>query len=181
MRETVCLALAALCFAGVAKAKENVPPPPPPTVEPDWTAVRSKGEAILKAMLFDPGSAQIAWTEGFRWGYLKPIIGKKVYQWVGCGQINAKNRMGGYVGAKPFYVAVRLDGTVSAESEPLLMASCNVYGEPHVDPQPELLDLAGERKTLSVADELSKLAVLRDKGIITPAEFEQQKAKLLSN
>lgn len=31
----------------------------------------------------------------------------------------------------------------------------------------------------SIADELSKLAELRDKGIITDAEFDTQKAKLL--
>ena len=31
----------------------------------------------------------------------------------------------------------------------------------------------------SVADELSKLAELRDKGIITDAEFDSQKVKLL--
>jgi hypothetical protein len=32
----------------------------------------------------------------------------------------------------------------------------------------------------NTADELAKLADLRDKGIISPAEFEQQKAKLLA-
>ena len=34
--------------------------------------------------------------------------------------------------------------------------------------------------TLSTADELSKLADLKEKGVITNAEFETQKAKLLS-
>lgn len=37
-------------------------------------------------------------------------------------------------------------------------------------------DVAGH----SVADELSKLAELREKGVITASEFETQKAKLLS-
>jgi Short C-terminal domain len=32
----------------------------------------------------------------------------------------------------------------------------------------------------SVSEELTKLADLRDRGVITPAEFEQQKAKVLS-
>jgi hypothetical protein len=32
----------------------------------------------------------------------------------------------------------------------------------------------------TTADELSKLADLRDKGVITPAEFEAQKAKILA-
>ena len=33
---------------------------------------------------------------------------------------------------------------------------------------------------VSVADELAKLAQLRDSGVLSPAEFEAQKAKLLS-
>ena len=32
-----------------------------------------------------------------------------------------------------------------------------------------------------VADELGKLADLRDRGVLTEAEFQQQKAKLLGN
>ena len=38
-------------------------------------------------------------------------------------------------------------------------------------------DAAGSGNT---ADQLSKLADLRDRGVITPAEFEQQKAKILA-
>lgn len=157
--------------------------PPAPSNVPDWRAVRAKGEQLLKGALFDPGSAQITWTEGFRWGYVKPIIGSRVYAWVGCGTINAKNRIGGYVGAKMFYVMVTAEGTIRAESEPTQIASCNLYNGEHVDPQPALLDVpaaAGAPATLSVADELAKLAGLRDKGIITQAEFDAQKAKLLA-
>ena len=39
-------------------------------------------------------------------------------------------------------------------------------------------DAAGSGNT---ADQLSKLADLRDRGVITPQEFEQQKAKVLSS
>jgi hypothetical protein len=35
--------------------------------------------------------------------------------------------------------------------------------------------------TPSVADELHKLATLRDSGVITPAEFEREKSKLLAH
>ena len=53
----------------------------------------------------------------------------------------------------------------------------------------EAIIKANERKqeyiqqaaTLSTADELSKLADLREKNILADAEFETQKAKLLSN
>ncbi|WP_030593770.1 DUF4429 domain-containing protein [Streptomyces globisporus] len=37
----------------------------------------------------------------------------------------------------------------------------------------------GPAPSASLADELTKLASLRDQGILTPAEFEQQKARLL--
>lgn len=37
----------------------------------------------------------------------------------------------------------------------------------------------GPASSASLADELAKLAGLRDQGILTPAEFEQQKARLL--
>jgi type VI protein secretion system component VasK len=40
-------------------------------------------------------------------------------------------------------------------------------------------DAAGSSASISTADELSKLAALRDAGTITPDEFERQKAKLL--
>ena len=39
-------------------------------------------------------------------------------------------------------------------------------------------DAAGSGNT---ADQLAKLADLRDRGVITPAEFEQQKAKVLAS
>ncbi|MGW2620333.1 DUF4429 domain-containing protein [Streptomyces sp. NPDC001500] len=38
---------------------------------------------------------------------------------------------------------------------------------------------AAPASSTSVADELTKLAALRDQGILSPAEFEQQKARLL--
>ena len=41
-------------------------------------------------------------------------------------------------------------------------------------------DAAGTATAASSADELSKLAGLRDQGVITDAEFQQQKAKLLA-
>jgi hypothetical protein len=41
-------------------------------------------------------------------------------------------------------------------------------------------DVAGSTSSSSSADELSKLADLKAKGVITDAEFQQQKAKLLA-
>jgi hypothetical protein len=42
------------------------------------------------------------------------------------------------------------------------------------DPPPAAASSGG-----SVADEIAKLAALRDKGLLTEAEFQAQKAKLL--
>ena len=50
--------------------------------------------------------------------------------------------------------------------------------EPERTPPPESPS-ATEGSALSVADELLKLAQLRDAGVLTPEEFEAQKAKLL--
>ncbi len=48
--------------------------------------------------------------------------------------------------------------------------------------EPDVLGLAGTAaQGLSVAEELSQLAVLRDKGVLTEAEFESQKRKLLNH
>lgn len=44
-----------------------------------------------------------------------------------------------------------------------------------------VLPVACPQVSGSLADELAKLAALRDSGVLTPAEFEVQKAKLLSS
>jgi cytochrome c-type biogenesis protein CcmH/NrfG len=48
----------------------------------------------------------------------------------------------------------------------------------HQAMQSYVRDLAG---STSVADELSKLAALRDQGVLSPEEFEVQKAKILDS
>jgi hypothetical protein len=49
-----------------------------------------------------------------------------------------------------------------------------------VPPQAALLDVpVPSSGPVSVADELQKLADLRDRGVLTQEEFEAQKAKLL--
>ena len=53
----------------------------------------------------------------------------------------------------------------------------------HSFPPPEngMLDNAPvQHASLDIADELAKLAALRDRGVLTPAEFDRQKAVLLA-
>ena len=39
---------------------------------------------------------------------------------------------------------------------------------------------SGAGTSSSVADEIQKLAVLRDQGVITPSEFDSQKTRILA-
>lgn len=61
---------------------------------PFWTV--RKAEDAASAQLTDPDSAKF---RNIRYGYL--VRGKPDHRIV-CGEINAKNRMGGYVGYTPF-------------------------------------------------------------------------------
>jgi hypothetical protein len=163
------------------KAK-NVPPPEP-TEAPDWAVMREQGEGKLKNTLFDPGSAQVQYSSGFQWGFLKPLIGRRTHGWIACGSVNAKNRLGGYVGAQGFFIFV--DGTTRAISVDMTV---NWVSTCDTGPAAPLQDALKSTPVLatpttpapSIADELAKLADLRDRGIITQAEFEAQKTKLLS-
>src|SRR5690242_5741690 len=109
----ILIAFAALAASTSATGKEKYAPPPEPSSRPNWTVVRDQGLSGVTSGLFDPGSAVINWTSGFAWGFTKPIIGRRTHVWVACGTLNAKNRMGGYVGATPFWVAADPSGAVT--------------------------------------------------------------------
>lgn len=150
------------------------PTPPAPSVAPDWSDVKLQSEAALKRSLFDPSSAQIKWVQGFTWGFYKPVLERRIFGWVACGTINAKNRMGGYVGAQGFTVV--FDGTVKR-------ADINEYlacpPSPSSPLQPELEEVSFATNSSSVADEIAKLAELKEKGVLSEDEFRAAKAKLL--
>ncbi|MFN3943874.1 MAG: SHOCT domain-containing protein [Allosphingosinicella sp.] len=171
-----------LMASSPAVARERAAPPEPAD-HPDWAAVRSLGVAEITGALFDPASAQITWSSGFRWGYAKPLIGRRTHGWIACGSINAKNRLGGYVGAQPFWIMAAANGTVTTGMVANTISSCDEGGGP--PPNPELIAISpvvpgSSTGPVSVASELEKLAELRDRGIITQAEFETQKARLLA-
>lgn len=174
------MAVVGLLFALPAFAQKG--PPPEPAVHPDWAVIREQGEARLKNALFDPGSAQIQYASGFQWGFMKPIIGRRTHGWIACGSVNAKNRMGGYVGAQGFFIFVDANGAVSADMTANWITTCDQGPAAPVQPELATAPIAATPSGAmpSIADELGKLAALRDKGIITQAEFEAQKAKLLS-
>jgi len=157
------------------------PQPPEPTSHPNWGETASRGAAMLKANLYDPASAQIAWTSGFQWGFVKKLFEARTFGWIACGTVNAKNRMGGYVGAEGFLVFIDANGTLTAGMQAEWISTCDTGPLSPVLPEMAGIEgtVAGSTPVVGVADELSKLADLRDKGIITVEEFNAQKAKLL--
>lgn len=155
--------------------------------EPDWAKFRNAAEQAVRSRLIDPGSAQFEWPFGFTYGTWKPFLGKRVEGYWSCGQINARNRMGGYTGATYFVVVMDEPDNVkfvdlgSGKEYDLVDTAC-AKSVSMLPPAPAALAQAAPVSSgpVSVADEIEKLAALRDRGILTQAEFEAQKAALLA-
>ena len=73
---------------------------------PSWDEYRQIGAAAIAARLIDPESARITWLTGYRQGDIKPFLNPRVTGYVACGSVNARNRLGGYVGASVFVVVI---------------------------------------------------------------------------
>ena len=94
--------------------------------------------------------------------------------------------MGGYVGRTTFIVVMQDSDTslfidIGSGKYPLVETQCekSVHLLPAAPAEFVDAPLASPTSALSVADELTKLVKLRDEGVITAAEFDAQKAKLL--
>lgn len=156
---------------------------------PDWALFRRNSEAALRAHLIDPDSAHIEWPHGFTRGTWKPFLSKPIEGYWSCGLINARNRMGGYVGAAAFVVVLDPEGTVKysemgqgARDFDILAGSCakSVRLLPPAPPElrAETAAAPGAGGN-SLADELKKLVELKNAGALTEQEFQAAKAKLL--
>lgn len=108
---------------------DDVPPvPQAPHRDPRELAI----ESAIRAKLFDPNSAEFQWSGRWRedidfkaWRWSKAVHGD-----VTCGRVNARNRMGGYVGQSTFLAVVangavvqlQMDSTADSEiSFPAMM------------------------------------------------------------
>ena len=162
---------------------------------PDYHALRLAAEAELRTKLTDPGSAQFQWPLGFAYGSWRPTIYPHMTGYLGCGRVNVKNRFGGDAGVRWFSAIVRDDGKVVlahidhtvglAQAKPY----CARAGLPR--PQAGMLDVAAApvqgpetlapaaNQPFSVPAEVARLAELRDRGLLTPAEFQVLKQALL--
>jgi hypothetical protein len=145
---------------------------------------KSAAEAAVKARLIDPGSAQFEWPYGFIYGTWKPFLARRVSGYWTCGRVNARNRMGGYAGSAAFVVVLDDNGVaefvdVAEGKYPIVETQCSKSASLLPPAPPEFATAESSLGSTPVADEIEKLARLRDRGIITPAEFDAQKAKLL--
>lgn len=87
-------------------------------------AYPSNYEQIIKSYysqrLIDPASATYGPMSAPRRGYLRPYFAggttaAPIIGYVVCGTVNSKNRLGGYVGAKPFAIVITNDAVAYAE------------------------------------------------------------------
>jgi hypothetical protein len=96
----------------ILSARVEDAPKAPPVAERDSREIAI--ERAVKARLIDPSSAEFEWsgrwienTDWKTWRWSKPVRGD-----VTCGRVNARNRMGGYVGQTTF-LAVVASGSVA--------------------------------------------------------------------
>ena len=82
---------------------------------PNWERFRELAETNLRAEFFDPSSAEFQWAYGYKQGYIRPFLAGRQYGYWTCGRVNAKNRLGGYVGFTWFVVVERNDQVVYSQ------------------------------------------------------------------
>ena len=104
----------------------HVRPTPEQISGADYGPYPNDYETIIKdhysRSLFDPYSAVYTFNNP-RKGW-RSQFGTVKYGWVVCGSINAKNRYGGYVGTKPFYVMIHYNGVIERFEDFMADAAC---------------------------------------------------------
>ncbi len=156
--------------------------------EPDMVKFREVAEQAVRSRLIDPDSARIEWPFGFLSGSWKPAFQKKIDGYWTCGLVNAKNRMGGYTGRTSFVAVVSPAGLIqyvelgTGKDFDLLSSQC-ANSVKLLPPAPPEFSAGYSSATPSaggsMADELKKLAELRQSGALTESEFQAAKQRLL--
>ena len=176
----LALAFAALTLAGAPLHARELPPEPP---QPDWAVAAQAAMDAMRRSFIDPDSITIEWVSGFAWGYYKPLIGRREFGWLTCGNVNARNRMGGYAGSQGFVVIHTAEGDTTVILGAYPGNSTDTCYRGKVPVNPELIAASakpGDMPAPSLADEIAKLADLRERGLISEEEFAALKAKLLA-
>lgn len=156
--------------------------------EPDYALFKRVSERELRSRLIDPDSARIEWPYGFLKGSWKPPFQGKIDGYWTCGRINAKNRMGGYVGSSSFVVVLGESGDIrfvqmgTGRDFDLVSAQCS-NSVKNLPPAPkELSDTQSPATSSSgdsIASQLERLDELRKSGALTESEFQSAKRRVL--
>lgn len=157
--------------------------PPVAATNDEFMQLKRFAKEYIDSRLVDPGSAQFDWPNNFMHGASwKPWIGRSIYGSVTCGSVNSRNRMGGYVGRMAFVIVIGDSGVNWFEMDDIQhsrvaqrCAKMSFAPAPATAVAEQGLGAAAGM----IADEITKLAELRDKGLLTEAEFQAQKRKLL--
>jgi len=118
-----CLAACATGPTAAQMATADYGPPPPENHQQaikDWFAER----------LIDPTSPLYSFRNPVQ-GYTKdsPLYGTQLqFGWIVCGAVNAKNRLGGYVGREPFFTLFKDGNMVFIHDGPAAGEACNRAG-----------------------------------------------------
>lgn len=177
MRRT--LVIGAMALTAAAPTEEA---PAVPATAQEFVDLRGVAEDYVRARLVDPESAQFSWPSNFMHGASwKPWIGRSIYGSMTCGIVNSRNRMGGYVGRTYFAIVIGDGGINWFEMDDTqhfrVQKRCVTLALPPAPADaPRAIDAPAPT---SVADEIRKLGELREQGLLTQEEFDQQKRKLL--
>lgn len=158
--------------------------------QPDWNRFRVNAESAVLSGFFDPSSAVFEWPYGFTYGSWKPVLRGRIEGYWTCGKINAKNRMGGYVGSRYFVVVLDRNAQVlynevgaGGRSGDLVSLQCQNSIKNLPPASTQFVEIKSKSNTNStrpsMADELSKLAGLKANGSLTEEEYRAAKMKVL--
>jgi hypothetical protein len=156
--------------------------------EPDWALMKANAEKALAGKLIDPSSAEVTWPYGFILGTYKPFLQSGIEGYITCGTVNARNRLGGYVGRR--YSIVVMDGNAQAlyadmgTGEDIDFVTMQCEKSIANLPAPQWSEVEVTPQTSSVeptlAQQLGDLAELHKSGVLTDEEFTAAKEKLLN-
>ncbi len=124
MRGAIALAAAALVIAAISGPARAAPPSaaemqqwaapsgPPSPPAPANGSLQTIAEAAIRDQLLDPDSGKFKWPDKAfeEFTTFRPALFAKTFKgdlWYGCGQVNARNRMGGYNGYMWFDVLIQ--------------------------------------------------------------------------
>ena len=96
-----------------------------------------------------------------------------------CGEVNAKNSLGGYTGLRRFYFSGKssINAIEDAKYDEVFI---NMHNRMCAEKRKSVhFSLQTEKQGVSVADELQKLHGLLKQGLLSQAEFNEQRQRLL--